>query len=160
MNDSTRSRDPHGPGKPPLFQPPRLPRRLLVWALRLKKREDILAELDELYAERVRRDGAFKAGIWYRRQLPGFLWRWRSIKRSPGSRDPSFLCARNPRQRPRPSDRTLPAGRSSPLPSTPATFFQKFLDVVGRRRVLEPPTPASRSPGPSLRHSGHGVGRQ
>jgi predicted permease len=60
------------------------PRRLLAWALRRKGRADILSEMDELYVERARRVGSFRAALWYWRQLPGFILRWPTIKPIPG----------------------------------------------------------------------------
>ena len=66
--------------RPSACRSPRIPTRLLSWILRRKGQEEFLDELEELFKERVLRVGPTKARLWYWRQLPGFLLRWRSIR--------------------------------------------------------------------------------
>ena len=74
--------------------PPALARRVLARCLPLDDRGWLLAELDDLYAARVRERGEAAARRWYRRQVPGFWLRLQADRIRRAARaltDPRFL---------------------------------------------------------------------
>ncbi|MGD2175943.1 MAG: ABC transporter permease, partial [Candidatus Brocadiaceae bacterium] len=64
---------------------PRVARWFLRRLLGRKRLEDQGAELEELYRRRVERFGSSRAGLWYWRQLFGFVIRWRAVRRYPAT---------------------------------------------------------------------------
>jgi putative ABC transport system permease protein len=64
---------------------PRVARWFLRRLLGRTQLEDQGAELEELFRRRVERFGSSRAGLWYWRQLFGFVIRWRAVKRYPAT---------------------------------------------------------------------------